>query len=167
MVQEAVARVTTEDTRLRAVTALRDSIAEGALGVEDSLTVELITPSTEVAMADGLVDDNNDLRVLPPSFAVLGDSLRPVKGHEAINISVRFQTAGDSVKVIVVGYVDARDGSGLTRFSLQEGTATATARFDEDGFWATDLIFPSAGAQFYQVRLEAPTGVVKVFASMF
>lgn len=168
MVQPVATRVTTEDSRLRVGKALRDSAAEGAIGVEDSIVVELIGPATEVALADGgVAADDNDLRVLPPTFETLAESLRPTNGHETIAVSVRFKEAGDSVKVIVVGYADARDGSGLARLSVQEDTATATARFDGDGFWAVDLYFPTAAAQLYQLRLEVPTGLVKAFTWTF
>ena len=168
MGQDVYTRVTEEDARRRATTPLRSSSAEGAISIADSIEVELIGPATEVAIADGnLAADSNDMDVLPPGAESLVSSLRPTNSHETIAVSVRFKTAGDSVKVSVIGFVTDKATGALTRLSLQEFTATATARFDGDGFWAVDLLFPTGGTQLYQVRLEAPTDLVKVFTWTF
>ncbi|KKN41346.1 hypothetical protein LCGC14_0724280 [marine sediment metagenome] len=168
MGQDVYTRVTEEDARRRAATPLRSSSAEGAISIADSIEVELTGPATEVEIADGsLAADNNDMRVLTPGAQSIEDTLRPTNGHETIAVSIRFKTAGDSVNVSVVGYVTTRQDGALTRLSLQEETATATARFDDDGFWSVDLLFPSGGAQLYQVRLEAPADLVKVFTWTF
>ena len=172
MAKEVVTRVTEEDARKNAGRAFRDSTAEGAaddaISVTDSIEIEL-TPATTVEVSIGagpIAADSDDLDVLPPGFATLQKSLRATNSHETIATSVRFKKAGDSVKVIVVGYIQ-NDAGVLVRMSLQEQTATATARFDDDGFWAQDLLWPTGAMPLYQVRVEAPADLVKVFSWTF
>lgn len=167
MPQDVAQKLDEKDAREQVGNPFRSVDAEGTISVTDSIEVELISDSIEVSIGGGVpVADPNDLRQLPPPFLTLQESLRPTRNSETIAVSVRFAKADDSVKVVVVGYI-VDDDQQLKRMSLQEGTATATDRFDADGFWSVDLVFPAAAASLYQVRLEAPAEAAKAFSWTF